>query len=824
MGLCIYAVNDADAFAGTEYCENYGSLCAHALSYPSTLSERNMDDNVIQIDFSDEAFRERYELVSERIEQFPGELKGAAAEYFSAIRNIALLCRKEMKEKLHNKAVNEALYYELSDEGFKTSFLDVEYAAERFGSLGTLLSAFYAEFRGIIPFAYENRIKDITVILETVMQLYTAFEEHIDACRTDIGGRAEDKTEHRAGHESERDKEPERLRWVDDKPEPYADYDKDSFAEEIREIIYSYIYDYTDEFVNDYIARECNPSYSFAKDIVMNADLDNVGENSYLYSYGEYITEEELGTARLMSELGQEQIESMARAYTEGYIRGFKMTGKDVSLKSTVSCYLPLGFERFMREAVKQFEAAGLKVIINRNPVHLINKKNNVSVKPGFYGACSRICDFEHREDLALFWGDKLKSRKLLALKAAYEEHKELLKGYSGRACVEIFGKSGVSPRREEHMAAFDEHQLKVTREYAFKAHEISQQYMPDEETSFTIIAWPTPSIAGALYCKCSNSINNDKDMQGTADTRQCSQDNQDADSAALSKNRNDKEAAGSRFEELYRKIFERFIDINTLPVTSWQQIQQCIIDALDTAEYIEVKGTEGNDTDIRISMHALSKPDKETNFENCLADVNIPAGEVFTSPVLKGTNGILHAGYVYIGGYLFKNLKISFTDGRVSAYSCENYEDEDEGRRLIEHLIFKDRQRLPMGEFAIGTNTIAYAAATEYDIADKMPVLIAEKTGPHFAVGDTCYSYEEDMATYNPDGKQITARENECSALRKIKPEQAYFSVHTDITLPYDELKYIRAVGSGRSTAIIEDGRFVLPGTEALNEALEKC
>ena len=89
-------------------------------------------------------------------------------------------------------------------------------------------------------------------------------------------------------------------------------------------------------------------------------------------------------------------------------------------------------------------------------------------------------------------------------------------------------------------MAAFDEHQLKVTREYAFKAHEISQQYMPDEETSFTIIAWPTPSIAEALYCKCSDSINNDKDMQGTADTRQCSQDNQDADSAALSKNRND--------------------------------------------------------------------------------------------------------------------------------------------------------------------------------------------------------------------------------------------------------------------------------------------
>ena len=62
----------------------------------------------------------------------------------------------------------------------------------------------------------------------------------------------------------------------------------------------------------------------------------------------------------------------------------------------------------------------------------------------------------------------------------------------------------------------------------------------------------------------------------------------------------------------------------------------------------------------------------------------------------------------------------------------------------------------LPIGEFAIGTNTTAYMVARRYEINDKLPVLIAEKTGPHFAVGDTCYSYEEDRMTYNPDGKAI--------------------------------------------------------------------
>ena len=129
----------------------------------------------------------------------------------------------------------------------------------------------------------------------------------------------------------------------------------------------------------------------------------------------------------------------------------------------------------------------------------------------------------------------------------------------------------------------------------------------------------------------------------------------------------------------------------------------------------------------------------------------------------------------------------------------------------------------LPMGEFAIGTNTKAYAASRKYMIEDKMPVLIAEKTGPHFAVGDTCYSYEEDIETFNPDGKKLIAKENECSALRKSDPEKAYFNVHTDITIPYEELQSITAVSGSSRTDIIRNGRFVLEGTEELNDALEK-
>ena len=127
------------------------------------------------------------------------------------------------------------------------------------------------------------------------------------------------------------------------------------------------------------------------------------------------------------------------------------------------------------------------------------------------------------------------------------------------------------------------------------------------------------------------------------------------------------------------------------------------------------------------------------------------------------------------------------------------------------------------MGEFAIGTNTRAYRMAQRYGIGALLPILIAEKTGPHFAVGDTCYSFMEDMHLYNPDGKELVAKDNSCSILRKTAPEKAYFAVHTDITIPYHELDSITAMcADGREIPIIADGRFVLPGTEVLNEALD--
>ena len=124
----------------------------------------------------------------------------------------------------------------------------------------------------------------------------------------------------------------------------------------------------------------------------------------------------------------------------------------------------------------------------------------------------------------------------------------------------------------------------------------------------------------------------------------------------------------------------------------------------------------------------------------------------------------------------------LSFVDGKTIKLMSSAFIIEEDNKKYIKENIMYNHDTLPIGEFAIGTNTTAYMFARKFGIADKLEILIAEKTGPHFAVGDTCYSYEEDNDTFNFDGKKIIAKENEISAKRKTDPDKAYFSCHTDI------------------------------------------
>ena len=684
--------------------------------------------------------KEKNEQYEERHVLAVGRLRGIVSEetvpeqYLSYFRDVAifLLELENVRRKVENgewerysieemKSLNEILYSDVLGEHYASSYANPAYAAEKFGlEMGQLLSMLYAEMRSGIPYSFENRMDYLTILFELFIEVYNRFES-------------------------------ETL------PEP----------DEIRDIFYWYASDYCDVFLADRIMEQIDPAYSFAADIIENADLEN---DCYLYRFGEYITENELGTARHLRTLPEETLKKMADVYTEGYRIGFINTGKDLSKKSVVNIRYSLGFEKVIRIAIENFRQIGLKPVIYRAASGVITKREHHKI--GYYGAVPNWqYEYDHRQDQALFMDKRYIERRLEVARTVYEQHKDQAAQFAGPAVMETFGEKPFSPKAVPEAPSYNEEQKKLAVSYDSRSGQLTNEYIKGEERSFTIVAYPVPEIG-----------------------------------------------------EKYPEIFDEVIRINTLDAKLYEKVQQTMIDALDQGEYVHVKGKGENRTDIKVKLYHLNDPEKETIFENCVADVNIPVGEVFTSPVLEGTSGVLHVSRVYLEGLQYTDLELTFEDGKVTDYRCGNFDDPEEGRRYIADNVLKGHQSLPLGEFAIGTNTTAYVAGKKYGIEDKMPILIAEKTGPHFAVGDTCYSWSEDIRVYNPNGKEIVAKDNSVSLNRKEDVSKAYFNCHTDITIPYEELEEISVVTKdGKHIILIKDGRFVLPGTEVLNEPLEK-
>ena len=647
--------------------------------------------------------------------------------------------RYSLKE-MHS--LNEILYSDILGERYEKSYANPAFAAENLGlDMGRLLCMLYAEMRSGIPYAFEDRMDYLTILYELFIEVYNCFE------------RAEE----------------EYVKIADSSREGSREDKKDGVPQvkEIRDIIYWYASDYCDVFLADRVMEQIDPDDSFAADIIEHADLEN---DRYLYRFGEYITENELGTARHLRTLPEETIRKMADVYTEGYRIGFINTGKDLSKKSVVNIRYTLGFEKVIRIAIDNFRKMGLKPVIYRAASGVVTKRDHHKI--GYCGAVANWqYEYDHRQDQALFMDKRYIERRLEVMRTVYEQNREFAAQFAGPAVMETFGEKPFSPRAVFEAPSYTDEQRELSLQYDSRSGQLTNEYIRGEERSFTIVAYPIPEIG-----------------------------------------------------EKYPEIFDEVIKINTLDAKLYEKVQQTMIDALDQGEYVHVTGRGKNRTDIRIQLHELKDPEKETKFENCVADVNIPVGEVFTSPVLEGTAGVLHVSRVYLNGLEYNDLELTFQDGMITDYRCGNFRDEEQGRRYIYDNVLKNHETLPLGEFAIGTNTTAYVAAKKYGIENKMPILIAEKTGPHFAVGDTCYSWSEDIRVYNPCGKEIIAKDNSISLKRKEDVSKAYFNCHTDITVPYEELEEISVVTKdGKHIILIKDGKFVLPGTELLNGPLRE-
>ena len=671
----------------------------------------------------DLVLQERYDLVMGRIAEIAGEKIGNETfeEYFERVAKFLLLLDETGKfiqagglktapiEELKER--NTALYADVFPENYEDSYANPAVAVKKLGDeYGREFSWLYVKMRSLIADIYRGSLEDVVAGMELFVEVYGTVAYGISEGKLPTG-------------------------------------------KEIRDILYWFSSDYADRNAETRVREMVCPDECFEADIIMDSDLFDI---RYLFAYGDYVSENEIETAKYMASLPEETIHTMADTYTEGFRIGFEVTGKDLSKKKTVNLRYALGFERMMKRAIENFAKLGLKVVIGRNSVS--------------GGAANRQYQYDHKDDIALFLDKNYMNRRIDVLKTAFEQYKEDANGHAGPAVQETFGEADFDPVNKPENIRFTEEQNKLWVEFLTKNGAVMREYIIPEERSFTIIAFPVPEIG-----------------------------------------------------PVFKELFDETIRLNTLDYMLYRNVQQTIIDALDTADYCEIKGMGDNRTDLKVNLWKLQDPAKETIFENCVADVNIPVGEVFTSPVLEGTNGVLHVTKVFLNGLEYRDLSVTFKDGMIADYNCSNFGTEEENKAFVKENILFRHDTLPIGEFAIGTNTTAYVMARRLGVEAKLPILIAEKTGPHFAVGDTCYSHTEDVKVYNPDGKEIVARDNSVSLLRKTDPSKAYLNCHTDITIPYDELGELTAVRKdGSRVVIIQNGRFVLPGTEPLNEAFE--
>ena len=397
----------------------------------------------------------RYELAVSRIREMMDEetVEEKFRDYFRTVGAFVLLI-DETNQKLRSgsfekysmeelAAWNAKLYEDILPDVYDRSYGNPAYATEKLGAeYGPVLSALYAEIRGAIAYVYEQKIEYLDILFELFVEIYNQFEEG-------------------------------------------------PVVKNVQDTIYWYASDYCDVFVADRILDQVDASRSFATDIIRKSDLTDL---RYLYSFGEYISASEIRTARHLLELDESVIAKMADVYTEGYRIGFVNTGKDLTKKKSANIRYVLGFERVVKKAIENFEKMGLSPVIYRSGVSMLTKRQHLKI--GYYGAiANKQYEYDHRDDQALLLDKKFVERKLEVMQTTYEHCKDLARVFAGPACIEMFGEEPFVPEVKEEVLTLNEKQQELSVSFDSRQSQLVNTYIPGDERSFTIIAYPVPEI-----------------------------------------------------------------------------------------------------------------------------------------------------------------------------------------------------------------------------------------------------------------------------------------------------------------------------------------
>jgi aminopeptidase len=129
-------------------------------------------------------------------------------------------------------------------------------------------------------------------------------------------------------------------------------------------------------------------------------------------------------------------------------------------------------------------------------------------------------------------------------------------------------------------------------------------------------------------------------------------------------------------------------------PVKEWKELsrmQENVVNRLNKAKNMRFVG---EDTDLRLSVEGRK-------WFNCDGHINMPDGEVFTSPIENSAEGQIRFTYPGIEmGREVDDITLTFKSGEVVKAKAEKGED------FLKEIIRTDEGAKRIGEIAVGTNT----------------------------------------------------------------------------------------------------------------------
>lgn len=267
------------------------------------------------------------------------------------------------------------------------------------GTTERLLYLLKEEIQGMIRYAFEHRIMEMTILMELYIQVYC----QIEAIGQEILERWGAVTSERLTFESE---------------------------EPLHETIYYYVSDYADLLLDRRIGELSDPSWSFVRDLIMNTGYAaDAGHADNLYLFGEPVGPDSLRLAKCAGAMSDDAVgkladtwlracrEKLHRCGGEGSERDECCAGKDReghdhytwSGKGTVRICYPMGLERVVGLLIRKLEEDGYAVICCRPPVSLIAKDWD---KPGEIAGPELLLD------------NALKERRLSVMRKAVQDRR----------------------------------------------------------------------------------------------------------------------------------------------------------------------------------------------------------------------------------------------------------------------------------------------------------------------------------------------------------------------------------------------------------------